>query len=71
MHEGMVIVYASITLQTHENNYATHDLKLAVIVHTLRIWRHYLVGRKFELKTYYHGLQHIFTHSNLNGRQRT
>jgi len=48
MHEGRVIVYASITLQTHEKNYATHDLKLATIVHILGIWRHYLVGRKFE-----------------------
>jgi hypothetical protein len=29
-----------------------------------------LVGRKFELKTNHHGLQHIFTQSNLNARQR-
>jgi hypothetical protein len=47
------------------------DLELLVIVHTLRIWRHYLVGRKFELKIGNHGLQHIFTQSNLNVRQRT
>jgi hypothetical protein len=48
----------------------THDLELVVIVHALRIWRHYLVGRKFELKTDHHGLQHIFMQSNLNARQR-
>jgi hypothetical protein len=41
-----------------------------VIVHVLRIWRHYLVGRKFELKIDHHGFQHIFMQSNLNARQR-
>jgi hypothetical protein len=41
-----------------------------MIVHALRIWRHYLVGRKFELKIDHHGLQHIFTQRNLNARKR-
>jgi hypothetical protein len=47
-----------------------HDLKLVAVVHALRIWRHYLVGKKIELKTYHHGLQHIFMQSKLNDRQR-
>ncbi|KAA3480691.1 RVP_2 domain-containing protein [Gossypium australe] len=32
----------SITLKPHEKNYPTHDLKLAAIVFTLKIWRHHL-----------------------------
>ena len=54
----------------HEENYATHDLELGAIVHALRLWRHYMVGNKFEFKTYHRGLQHIFTQSDLNARQR-
>jgi hypothetical protein len=36
----------------------------------LKVWKHYLVGQKFELKTDHCGLQHIFTQGNLNARQR-
>jgi hypothetical protein len=41
-----------------------------VIVYALRYWRHYLIGKKFKLKTDHSGLQHIFTQSDLNVRQR-
>jgi hypothetical protein len=47
-----------------------HDLELLAIIYPLKVWRHYLVGRKFELKTDHCGLQHIFTQSGLNTRQR-
>ena len=40
-HEN-VITYASRQLKKHEQNYPTHDLELAAIVFSLRIWRHYL-----------------------------
>jgi hypothetical protein len=40
-----VICYESRNLKDHERNYATHDLELTTIVHALRKWRHYLVGR--------------------------
>jgi hypothetical protein len=33
-----------------------HDLELLAIVHALRLWRHYLIGLKFELKTDHCGL---------------
>nr|CAE03662.3 OSJNBa0042N22.4 [Oryza sativa Japonica Group] len=32
----------------HEGNYPTHDLELAVVVHALKIWRHYLIGNRCE-----------------------
>jgi hypothetical protein len=43
---------------------------LLAIVYALRVWRHYLIGKKFELKMDHCGLQHIFTQSDLNVRQR-
>jgi hypothetical protein len=51
MQDGRVIAYISRKLRRHEENYATHDLELLSIVYALKIWKHYLVGRKFELKT--------------------
>ena len=42
MQEGRVVAYTSRQLRTHEQNYPTHDLELAVMVHSFKIWRHYL-----------------------------
>jgi hypothetical protein len=47
-----------------------HNLELLAIIYALKVWRHYLVGRKFELKTDNYGLQHIFTQSELNAQQQ-
>ena len=48
MQDNHVICYESRKLKEHEKNYATHDLELAAIVHALKMWRHYLMGRIFE-----------------------
>jgi hypothetical protein len=70
MQEGRVIAYASRQLKTHEQNYLTHDLELAVVVHALKIWRHYLIGNKCEVYTDHKSLKYIFTQPYLNLRQR-
>ena len=51
MQDNHVVYYESRKLKDHEKNYATHDLELPSIVHALKMWRHYLMGRKFELRT--------------------
>jgi hypothetical protein len=66
---GFVICYKSRKLKDHERNYATHDLELVAIVHALRKWRHYLMGRSFELRTDHNGLKYLFDQPNLNARQ--
>ena len=45
MQEGKVVAYASRQLKPHEKNYPTHDLELAAIVFTLKIWRHYCMEK--------------------------
>jgi hypothetical protein len=70
MQDGGVIVYASRKLKKHEELYATHDLELAVVMLALKLWRHYLVGRIFELKMDHESLKHLFTQRDLNARQR-
>jgi hypothetical protein len=70
MQEGHVIAYASRQLWKHELNYPTHDLELAAVVHTLKIWRHYIMGTKCQVYTDYKSLKYIFTQKDLNLRQR-
>jgi hypothetical protein len=64
-----VIGYNSINHKEHERNYATHELELFSIVHTLRMWRHYLMGKKFKLITYHIGLKYLFEQTTLNSRK--
>jgi hypothetical protein len=45
-HNGHVVCYEFGKLKEHKNNYATHSLKHATIVHALKLWRHHLTGKK-------------------------
>jgi hypothetical protein len=51
MQDGKVVAYVSCQLKPHEQNYPTHDLEFAAVVHALKIWRHYLIGNKCEIYT--------------------
>ena len=61
MQNGQVVAYASRTLKTHERNYPTHDLELAVVVFALKMWRHYLFGPKFEVFSDHKRLKYLFS----------
>jgi hypothetical protein len=69
VQEGHVVYYESRKLNEHEKLYVTHDLELPSIVHTLKMWRHYLLGRIFVLMTYHCGLKYLFDQPRLNFRQ--
>jgi hypothetical protein len=60
MQDGHMVAYASQQLRKHEVNYLTHDLELAVVVHALKIWRHYLMGKRCELYMDHKSLKYIF-----------
>jgi hypothetical protein len=70
MQDNRVIAYASRALRPHEQNYPTHDLELAVVVHALKIWRHYLMGAHCNIYTDLKSLKYFFTQADLNMRQR-
>jgi hypothetical protein len=70
MQDNWVIAYASRALRPHEQNYLTHDLELAVMVHALKMWRHYLMGTHCNIFTDHKSLKYIFTQADLNMRQR-
>ena len=70
MQEGKVISYISCQLRPHELNYPTHDLELAAVVHALKAWPHFLMGRRVEIYTDPKSLKYIFIQRELNMRQR-
>jgi hypothetical protein len=70
MQDGHVVAYASRQLRKHEEKYLTHDLELAAVVHALKIWRHYIIGKMCEVYSDHKSLKYIFTQTDLNLRQR-
>ena len=67
---GKVVAYASRQLKPHEQNYPTHDLKLAAVVFTLKTWRHYLYGERCRIYTDHKSLKYLLTQKELNLRQQ-
>ena len=69
MENDCSICYKSWKLKEHEQNYPTHELELAAIIHTLKMWRNYLMGKKFLLKTNNMSMKHLFEQPDLNARK--
>jgi hypothetical protein len=69
MQDGHVVSYASRQLRKHEEKYQTCDLELAATVHALKIWRHYIIGKRCEVYSNHKSLKYIFTQLDLNLRQ--
>ena len=70
MQGGKVVTYGSRQLKTHEQNYPTHDFVLAAVGFTLKLWRCYLYGEKFQVYSDHTSLKYIFTQEDLNLKQR-
>jgi hypothetical protein len=64
-----VVCYESRKLKEHERNYDTHDLEFAKIVHALKMWKKYLMGKKFKLRIDHYGLNHLFGKPTLNAKK--
>jgi hypothetical protein len=69
--DGHIIYYESRKLKEDEHNYFTHDLELAAIIHAIKMWRHYLIGKKFMLLTNNNYLNYLFSQLDLNARKET
>ena len=64
-----VIYYESWKFKEHEQNYPMHVLELATIIHDLKMWRYYLMVRKFLLKNDNMSLKYLFDQPDMNARQ--
>ena len=69
MQSERVVAYGSRRLKNHEQNYPTHDMELAVVVFALKIWRHYIYGKEFEVYSDHKSHKYILAQRDLNMRQ--
>ena len=69
MQSWRVVAYGFRQMKNHEKNYPTHDMELAAIVFSLKIWRHYLYGEQFEVFLDHKSLKYIFMQRDLNMRK--
>ena len=60
MKNDHVICNESRKLKDHERNSTMHDYELEAIVRALKVWRHYLIGKRFLLKTENIGFKYLF-----------
>ncbi|KAK8697763.1 hypothetical protein V6N13_113901 [Hibiscus sabdariffa] len=70
MQDGRVMTYGSRQLKIHDRNYPTHDIELAAVVFSLKIWRHYLYGEKCTVYKDHKSLKYLMTQRKMNLRQR-
>ena len=68
MQHVKVVAYAFRQLKVHERNYQIHNLELAVLVFSLKIWRHYLYDVSVDVYTDHKSLECVFTQKELNLR---
>ena len=62
-----VICYSSKTLSKGESSYSATNLELLSIIYHLDKFRHYLIGRKFILRSDHKSLQYLRTFKNPTG----
>ena len=64
-----LVAFESRKMNPAEQNYPTHERELLVVIHALRTWRHYLLGRKFIIVSDHHSLKFLQTQPQLSRRQ--
>ena len=68
MQEDHPIAFESRKLKPSELNYSTYDKELLAVVHALRIWKHYLMGSEFLIKTDQQSIKHLLTQPLISDR---
>ncbi|KAL0352247.1 UNVERIFIED_CONTAM: Retrovirus-related Pol polyprotein from transposon [Sesamum calycinum] len=69
MQEGHPVAFESKKLKDIEWRYLVHEKELLVVVHCLRLWRHYLLGSPFVVKTNDTTVSHLMTQPKLTSKQ--
>lgn len=70
MQNVKLIDYDSRQLKIRATNYHTHDLELAAVAFSLKIWRYYLYGLHVNVFTDNKCFQYVLRQKYLNLRQR-
>jgi RNase H-like domain found in reverse transcriptase len=66
---GHPVGFESKKLDKHQRNYPVHDKAMFAIMHAIRKWRPFLLGKPFQIYTDHRSLIHFKTQPRLNQRQ--
>ncbi|KAJ7944105.1 Retrotransposon protein, putative, Ty3-gypsy subclass [Quillaja saponaria] len=69
LQESHPVAYESHKLSQAERRYTAQEKEMLAVIHCLRVWRHYLLGSKFIVKTDNTGVSHFFTQPKLTPKQ--
>ncbi|KAL0416073.1 UNVERIFIED_CONTAM: Retrovirus-related Pol polyprotein from transposon [Sesamum latifolium] len=69
MQDGHPVAFESRKLKDVERRYSVHEKELLAVVYCLRLWRHYLLGSPFVVKTDNTAVSHFMTQPKLTSRQ--
>ena len=59
MQEGRPVSFESRPIKGKYLQKAIYEKEMLVILHALKKWRPYLMGRHFKIKTYHDSLKHF------------
>ena len=54
-----LVAYESRKMNAAKQNYPTHERELLAVIHALRTWRHYFLGKKFTIGSDHHLLKYL------------
>ncbi|KAE8690692.1 cytochrome P450 78A7-like [Hibiscus syriacus] len=69
MQEGHPIAFESRKLNDTERRYTVQEKEMTAIIHCLRVWRHYLLGAHFTIKTDNVATSYFQTQKKLSPKQ--
>nr|GEV92016.1 hypothetical protein CTI12_AA187700 [Tanacetum cinerariifolium] len=69
MQDGHTIAFESRKLNETERKYTVQEKEMTAVIHCLRIWRHYLLGSRFVIKTDNIATSYFQTQKKLSPKQ--
>ena len=69
MQEGHPIAFENRNLNKRESLKSSYDKEMLAIIHALKKWRQYLLGRKILIITDHNSLQYLLQQKNLSTEQ--
>ena len=69
LQEGHAIAYKNWRLNDHEKNLGIYKKELLAILHALDMWKHYLLGTPFVLRTEHQSVKYFLTQTKLSDKK--
>ncbi|KAK9113309.1 hypothetical protein Syun_020106 [Stephania yunnanensis] len=69
VQDGHPIAFESRKLKDAEQRYPAHEKEMLAVIHALQLWRHYLLGTRFVVRTDNAAITYFMNQKKLNQKQ--